>query len=139
MNIAKILKDLGSIKPHVSAAAMRTILDNPLDPTLRAALVKALKSQNHLCRGSAAIAAGRLLIKESVPGLIPLLKDNDLRTRCFAAAALGKLGDRRAIAPLEKLALDTEELYQHKLVVGALRKLKSVPDKGKNARRAPTK
>lgn len=123
MNIKKLLEGLGSNNPHTSAAAMRTVLDNPNDTALRTALVKGLTHKNHLVRGSSAIAAGRLLIKEAVPHLIPLLKDDDLRTRCFAAAALGKLGDRRAIAPLKKLALDTEHEYQYKLVAGALRKL----------------
>lgn len=118
------MKDLGSIKPLVSAGAMRDIVDaGPLEE-LRLLLERELRSSNALSRGNAAIAIGRLDFKKSAKPLIKLLRDSEMRPRTFAAAALGKIGDKAALKELQALAKRTDNQYEYKLVMGAISKLK---------------
>ena len=56
-------------------------------------------------RNAAALSIALWRDKGATDALIPLLADSDLHTRRAAAEALGRIGDKRAVAPL--LATDT--------------------------------
>jgi HEAT repeat protein len=55
-------------------------------------------------RGHAAEALAYLGNRRAAPALITTLDDPSPEVRLWSAFALGELGDRRAVAPLERLA-----------------------------------
>jgi len=63
-------------------------------------LIAALKSENWLIRGKAALALGEIKDQRAVLPLIAALKDEDGSVRSAAAEALGEIKDRRAVEPL---------------------------------------
>ena len=70
----------------------------------RAAVRSGLAQKDPELRTAAALSAALWRDKGATDALIPLLADTDLHTRRAAAEALGRIGDKRAIAPL--LAMD---------------------------------
>ena len=65
-----------------------------------------LKSDDVQLRMVAADVVGRGVVKAGYDGLVKLLMDENLRVRYSAAVALGKLGDKRAVAKLLKMLDD---------------------------------
>jgi HEAT repeat protein len=63
-------------------------------------LVEALKSSDDSTRYHAATTLGMIASKEVVEAVIPLLNDPNEQVMIQAVWALGKIGDRRALAPL---------------------------------------
>jgi HEAT repeat protein len=104
---------------------MRQVLEMGNTLRVRKGLANLLVIGNNLARGNAAIAIGTLRIKSAVPMLIRLLKDPNLRIRCFSASALGKLGDKKALPALRSLSKKKDHAYQRKMVEGAIKKLTS--------------
>jgi putative membrane-bound dehydrogenase-like protein len=73
--------------------------------TARAAVRRGLAQMEPELRTAAALSIALSRDKEATDALIPLLADPDLHTRRAVAEALGRIGDKRAVAPL--LATDT--------------------------------
>ncbi len=71
----------------------------------RAAVRSGLAQKEAELRTAAALSIALWRDKGATDALIPLLADADLHTRRAAAEALGRIGDKRAVAPL--LAVDT--------------------------------
>jgi putative membrane-bound dehydrogenase-like protein len=71
----------------------------------RAAVRSGLAQKKPDLRTAAALSAALWRDKGATDAIIPLLADADLHTRRAAAEALGRIGDKRAVAPL--LATDT--------------------------------
>lgn len=71
----------------------------------RAAVRLGLAQKEPELRTAAALSAALWRDKGATDALLPLLADTDLHTRRAAAEALGRIGDKRAVAPL--LATDT--------------------------------
>lgn len=71
----------------------------------RAAVRLGLAQKEPELRTAAALSAALWRDKGATDALLPLLADPDLHTRRAAAEALGRIGDKRAVAPL--LAVDT--------------------------------
>ena len=71
----------------------------------RSAVRRGLAQKESVIRTAAALSAALWRDKGATDALIPLLADADLHTRRAAAEALGRIGDRHAVAPL--LAMDT--------------------------------
>src|SRR4051812_16554374 len=69
-------------------------------PTFQADLLALLSDEDARLRRRAALAVGRVGLRDGVPPLITLLKDNDAEVRQMAAFALGLLGDPQAREPL---------------------------------------
>ena len=63
-------------------------------------------------RRRAALAIGRVGLRDGVPLLVPLLKDADPEVRHMAAFALGLIGDRRARDPLVAALADPSLVVQ---------------------------
>ena len=84
-------------------------LTTDADAEIRAQAAQALGALAHYSRVA------------KVQPLIALLEDSSLRVRFFAAIALGKCGDRRAVEPLLKLARENHPLdayVRHAVVMG---------------------
>ncbi len=62
-------------------------------------------------------------LKEIVPTLVSLLDDLQKGMRSHSAAALGDLGDRRAIGPLQRLLEEEKDLYARRQIRLSLAKL----------------
>lgn len=87
-------------------------------------LIAALKHTTLPIRAFATATLGNLGSKEAVPHLIPLLKDKQVSNA--AIAALGKLGDSQAIAPLAEAYPNAPVIAQNYLAE-ALKKLNWEP------------
>jgi HEAT repeat protein len=98
-------------------------------PTPRAriavpALVKAFGDPDPAVREAAAGAfvgmSGQVTAPEAVPGLLAMLEDESGQVRATAAAALGQLGDVRAIEGVVKRAVDDVEPGVRAAAAGAI-------------------
>lgn len=69
-------------------------------PDLLPALLDAIHGGTRAQKSNLARVIERMRGVEAVPALLPLLEDADVRVRAAAMEALGKSGDRRALAPL---------------------------------------
>ena len=78
------------------------------------------KDGRHAAREAANLAKP----EDAVESLIEILSDPDAGVRASVAAALAKVGDFRAIGPLQKLQSDPD-LDVRKKVEDALRRLRS--------------
>lgn len=84
-------------------------------------LLRDLAHGDHRARSAAAFALARLPLDESMDLLSDLLKDPDLRIRCAAADALGKIGSPRVILNLiEALAGPAELRHQARRSLAAI-------------------
>ena len=84
----------------------------PPPPTSAPDLAKLVTDAEARIRRRAAIAIGRVGLKEGVPVLAPMLTDSDSEVRQAAAFALGLLGDRSASAALLPLLSDQDPLVR---------------------------
>ena len=84
----------------------------PPPPTSAPDLAKLATDAEARIRRRAAIAIGRVGLKEGVPVLAPMLTDSDSEVRQAAAFALGLLGDRSASAALLPLLSDQDPLVR---------------------------
>ena len=86
----------------------------PLPPPPPAApdLATLVRDEDGRVRRRAAIAMGRVGLKEGVPLLTPLLADADSEVRQAAAFALGLIGDRSASAALVPLLSDPDPMVR---------------------------
>lgn len=75
-------------------------------------LARLLSDPEARVRRRAALAIGRVGLREGVPPLIPLLSDPEAEVRQMAAFALGLLGDKSAIEPLTAALGDESPLVQ---------------------------
>ena len=83
-----------------------------------------LKSQEPEFRRLAAKVLGESRDGRAVDALLGAFEDEDRSVRAIAADALRKIGDRRAVEPLERLAASDPSDYVRVLARGALRRLK---------------
>lgn len=86
-----------------------------IEPEVIAAVVRNLEHPNRRVRKFAAFALGRMRAREGVNGLIELLGDSseNVRTRRYAAAALGIIGSASAIPSLSRIGSEENEYLQH--------------------------
>src|SRR4051812_12145746 len=92
----------------------------PLPPLPAAApdLTKLAADSDPRVRRRAAIAMGRVGLREAVPALTPLLADSDPDVRQAAAFALGVVGDRTASAALLPLLQDPNPMVRGRAAEG---------------------
>ena len=94
-----------SARPLGERIACVWVLSRMPGEAARVAVRRGLKAMDAEIRTAAALSIALCRDKGATDALIPLLADADLHTRRAAAEALGRIGDRRAVAPL--LAMDT--------------------------------
>ncbi len=86
--------------PVVPPDSAQAVSDAPVAPRPVPDLLKMLTDGDARIRRRAALAVGRVGLRDGVPPLITLLADNEPEVRQMAAFALGLLGDVRAGDPL---------------------------------------
>ena len=96
----------------------RRPLPAPPSPTSSPDLAKLASDSEARVRRRAAVAIGRVGLKEGIPALTPLLSDADTEVRQAAAFALGLIGDRSASAALMPLLSDPEPLVRGRAAEG---------------------
>ena len=99
-------------------------------PSCVPALIDALQNPNAQIRSSVAGALGKLCDQRAVPALIDTLRDDrDEYTRCFAAEALGGIGDASAVSGLIEAVRDADEPVRSAavLALGRLRDHHATP------------
>ena len=90
----------------------RRVPPPPPPPTSSPDLARLVTDGEARIRRRAAIAIGRVGLKEGIPALTPLLADGDRDVRQAAAFALGLIGDRSASASLLPLLADADPLVR---------------------------
>jgi AAA family ATP:ADP antiporter len=73
-------------------------------------LIRELARGDERARSTATYALGRLPLDDSMDLLVELLRDSELRIRCEAAQALGRIGTARVITPLIETLAGPPEL-----------------------------
>src|SRR5258705_4010263 len=109
----RVLHDPAPIVPPPAPAPVRG--DRPLvvtAPPPPPDLLRLLTDEEPRLRRRAALAVGRVGLRESVKPLIALLKDNDPEVRQMAAFALGLIGDRTAAPTLVAALADESPLVK---------------------------
>ncbi len=86
-------------------------LDTESRATAVEALITACKASSHRIQSAAAQSLGGLKAA-GVVFLIAALEDDNSNVRCAAAAALGKIGDRRAVEPLGAALKSKDEMLR---------------------------
>jgi HEAT repeat protein/cyclophilin family peptidyl-prolyl cis-trans isomerase len=109
----RILRDPAPPAPPPAAPLVKgqkpvVIVPPPAPPDL----VRLLSDAEARVRRRAALAVGRVGLREGVPPLLALLADPDPEARQMAAFALGLLGDARARDPLVAALADPSPLVQ---------------------------
>jgi cyclophilin family peptidyl-prolyl cis-trans isomerase/HEAT repeat protein len=89
-------------------APRRRRAEPPAPPQIYPDLVALVADSEPRIRRRAALAIGRVGLKEGVPPLVAALGDADADVRAQAAFALGLLGDPAASAPLTKALADAD-------------------------------
>lgn len=81
-----------------------------------------LKDKNAFYRRYAALSLGSVQETKSIPFLIPLLDDNDMKVRAAASFSLGQIGDKRAEKPLKSAFEGEKETAVRNFMLEALGK-----------------
>ena len=105
------LPDPPSPPPPPVARGRRSPAPAP-PPTSSADLATLVTDPEPRVRRRAAIAVGRVGLREGIPAVTPLLADSDGEVRQAAAFALGLIGDRSASAALAPLLSDPDPLVR---------------------------
>jgi HEAT repeat protein len=103
----RVLRDVSSATAAASATGGNTAVTPPT-----ADLGRLLADPEARVRRRAALAVGRVGLREGAPLLIALLNDSDPEVRQIAAFALGLIGDRIARDPLVTALEDQSPLVQ---------------------------
>jgi len=103
----RVLRDVSSATAAASATGGNTAVTPPT-----ADLGRLLTDPEARVRRRAALAVGRVGLREGAPLLIALLNDSDPEVRQMAAFALGLIGDRIARDPLVTALEDQSPLVQ---------------------------
>jgi HEAT repeat protein len=102
-------------KPFVAGRAIEALAKLG-DPRMVEPLIRLFREQ---CVSSIATILGNFGDVRAVEPLIDALSDSDPGIRFYAARALGKLGDRRALPALERAReVDTERIVDRKSLYG---------------------
>ncbi len=109
----RVLHDPAPVVPPAAPVSVRG--DRPLvvvAPSPPPDLLRLLTDEEARIRRRAALAVGRVGLKDGVKPLIALLKDGDPEVRQMAAFALGLIGDRSAEATLVAALADESPLVK---------------------------
>ena len=127
--VPALLKCMSSPE-HTVCISAANALGEIGDPSCVPALIDALQNPNAQIRSSVAGALGKLCDQRAVPALTDTLRnDSDEYTRCFAAEALGGIGDTSAVSGLIEAVRDADEPVRSAavLALGRLRDHHATP------------
>ena len=114
-----------------AVGALTSIAQEEEDAKALSLILQALKDSSPMVRSEAAAALGKLSNPTVLPQLFPALNDLDADVRKTTAMALMKIGESKAIAPLQAaLAQETDEalLPVFKLAIAQLEKKQNEAD-----------
>ena len=122
-----VLKDAGKIAQGPTLAAILWVLAYRQPSVAVDGLAELARSKDPKIRAPAVVLMGKLKYPQWADALLAALKDEDATVRGSAAAALGEIGDRRAVEPLlAMLAADHAVFGQVAYSLGKLRDARAI-------------
>lgn len=101
--IEGIFRNLKNTKDEYIKATLIKLLSNSTEKDYKEFIKTNLFNQDDRVRANAVECVENLKMKEAVPDLVKLLKDNSARVKINAAKALYRFGDERMLKVFEKL------------------------------------
>lgn len=121
-------KEVNSVALHRTLEVMNRERQSQIIEPLIEVFKQAVEDENLKVSDEAARALSLLKDPQSIEFLVQALKSEDGDARMVTAWALGEIGDKKAISPLEAVLTVETRKYVRFAVETALRKLKSKTD-----------